>query len=363
MNIVERYFTGTGNAERCLSVIAEKLRADGHIVDMKEFLFSAGEEFSGESPDFAIFAFSTLAFSAPAAFRRWIRHLPRVGGIPAVVIAVCGSSMDNGSFVDGYGADAAGSVARILKRRGFSIAGVYEISYPVNWAQAMNPPNGDEARALLELGDAKAAIVARDIVGERCTKLRRPAGVALSLTVSVLFRLVGRRFLGLTYVADDACTGCGLCSATCPSSVIAMRGKREKGASNAHPRWNAGCQACNRCINCCPERAIQVSPARLALLLAVSVGVLVVALSFAGIPSALLGLSGWLAGLVSVSSGIALFAVLTALQFFPGRILLDLIGRSRPGRRFFLLGSWTKGFRRYMAPGFKPRACSKGEGR
>ncbi len=51
------------------------------------------------------------------------------------------------------------------------------------------------------------------------------------------------------FFADDGCTGCGICAASCPASAITMK--------NGRPAWAAQCYQCLRCINECPQQAIQ----------------------------------------------------------------------------------------------------------
>jgi ferredoxin/flavodoxin len=353
MKILAGYFTGTGNTERCLSLVAEKLRERGHSVTMKEFRFSSGTEFRDESPELSLFAFPMLGFSPPQVYLRWIKALPKVKGGKAVVVAVCGSLVAKGSVVNGYSGDATAVIAGVLRKKGFEVVGTYEVSYPENWTQASNPPDDDDRKILYDAGDAAVAEIADDIVNGSFRRLNRPGAVALGLTVGVLFRSIARRFLGLVYVADENCTGCGVCAASCPVSTIRMAGKRNANGRGARPSWQYECQACNRCINVCPTKAIQVSPLRLFLIAAVNLALLVLAIKLADLPASLLALSGVGGLVVSIVSGIIAYIALSAIQIFAGTPLMDLFGGTRFGSRLFLAGSWTRGFRRYTATGFK----------
>lgn len=51
------------------------------------------------------------------------------------------------------------------------------------------------------------------------------------------------------FYANEKCNGCGLCAKTCPASTITI--------VNGKPVWNKKCYQCLRCINYCPQRAIQ----------------------------------------------------------------------------------------------------------
>ncbi len=51
------------------------------------------------------------------------------------------------------------------------------------------------------------------------------------------------------FYATDACNGCGLCAKNCPAKTIAM--------VDGRPQWGKQCYQCLRCINECPQQAIQ----------------------------------------------------------------------------------------------------------
>lgn len=51
------------------------------------------------------------------------------------------------------------------------------------------------------------------------------------------------------FFAGDSCNGCGLCAGNCPAHAITLR--------EGKPVWAAQCYQCMRCINQCPQQAIQ----------------------------------------------------------------------------------------------------------
>ena len=55
------------------------------------------------------------------------------------------------------------------------------------------------------------------------------------------------------FYVTDACSGCGLCAAHCPANTISMAQKK--------PVWAQRCFQCLRCINECPQAAIQYTKA------------------------------------------------------------------------------------------------------
>lgn len=56
----------------------------------------------------------------------------------------------------------------------------------------------------------------------------------------------------------ELCTGCGICSETCPMDVIYM----DENTGKAYARYTEDCVACYDCEQECPVNAIYVSPRR-----------------------------------------------------------------------------------------------------
>ena len=250
----------------------------------------------------------------------------------------------------GFGAQGVGEMERALRRRGYRVVCSGEAVYPDNWLLAANPPMGTDSEHTLAEGDKAVNLFINKYISGQ-PEMIRCAFVHLvwSWPIARLFRLCGRRFLGKFFIADDRCTACGQCAASCPVRAIQMDGAPER------PRWGANCAGCYRCINLCPAQAIQISIP----LLAIHLGLNVV-LS-----------AGWLAWFVRLLRrqvmplpgpwgfglallwAVALYAALLLLQlaFVDGG--LQWLAR-RPAWRGFFLRSYTKNFRRYRAPGFQP---------
>jgi len=348
-NVIVAVFSGTGNAARAASLVLGRLTAAGHeasLVDLAagEALPTLGDE------GLLVVCSSTLGFSVPSTVMAALKAAPRSGARVAIA-CVCGATMGRRGISGGWSGAASVAALSVLRRRGYRPVGSADVSYPENWTQVSAPAEGADREAMLARGDAEATAFAdRLIQGESGPVeglfLRRNL-VTLSLgrLVGAIFRLAARRLLGRLFVADDACTSCGLCAEACPARAITMR--------NGLPAWSAGCSACNRCINLCPATAIQTSTARLVLVLGCNVAALVAA------PGAARGLLRALApglpafGLWANLAGLALYAAFTLLQLGPLDALLRAAERSAALRRLFVAGP-TRRFGRYLAPGFRP---------
>jgi len=260
--------------------------------------------------------------------------------------------MGRSGIIGGWSGAASIAALAALGRRGYRAAGSADVSYPENWTQASPPAAGADRDAMIARGDAEAEAFGESLVAGDGTFLRRdPLTRSLGRFVGFVFRVLARRALARLFVADGACTGCGLCADACPSAAIEMRDGR--------PAWSTACSACNRCINLCPAAAIQTSTARLVLVLGLNAAAMLAAPRAAdALLAAVGGGSGWPGfGLASFALSLALYAALTVLQLGPLDALLRAAERSRALRRIFVAGP-TRRFPRYLAPGFSPRIPS-----
>jgi ferredoxin len=343
------YFSATGNTERALRAASAELAAAGHAV--VEHPLRAGSAAPALSAgDGLIVAFPVLAKAAPVFVARFIRSL--VSGAEAEggrrVAAVLGTDGGDGGY-------AAERTARLLRARGYEVVAAVLASYPSNWSQALAAESADRVPGLLEAGDRTARAF-----GASLARLAAPNSAAaprprlLDYLFPRPFGLFGRRFFGKAFYADADCDACGLCARACPSATIRL-GRRK----NARPYWRANCESCNRCINICPRGAIVSSIGRPVVLMAA-----IVAFAWAGIAAfRLFGyprLSAFLAPVpLAAADALIIAAIIVASHFaaigpFDAYLLRPL--QRLPGLRRFFAWSYTKGARRYLAPGFRPSA-------
>jgi ferredoxin len=320
------------------------LEEAGHAVELRSIDGDTAPP--REVPDFTVVAYPTYSWAAPSLVRRYARMLPRAFGAKAALFTTRGGSAEPGRE-GGFAGQGLEEMERILKRRGYDVVLSGDAGYPDTWIQAVNPPSGAEAEAIITKGDAAAQAYAEALLSGRRSLYRCGTfHTAWSWTVAQLFRGPGRRTLGKTFIADDRCTACGLCVKACPVSNITLEGKR--------PRWGMHCEDCCRCFNICPEGAIQTSPLLLAFHLAANVALTALGIKSLGFvlsrPS--LNRSRLLAALVGLkiapALGVGLFLLqMTALD----GILFRLSGTKR--LRGLFTWSYTRPFNRYRTPGFK----------
>jgi NAD-dependent dihydropyrimidine dehydrogenase PreA subunit len=89
------------------------------------------------------------------------------------------------------------------------------------------------------------------IVAPFTSKLKRTTMKDLT-HLSKTSELPLERLIQLTdksFIADEKCNGCGICSRVCPVSNIIIIDKK--------PVWQNHCESCLACVNWCPQEAIQ----------------------------------------------------------------------------------------------------------
>ena len=337
MRAILHFYSATGNTARAVQAIGEQLKSAGHDVSFR--VVEGRPTPPADIPDLTVIAFPIWAWAAPHFVLSYVRRLPRTKGARAAVLSTCG----------GFGAQGVEEVVRLVERRGYRVVCSGEATYPDNWTLAANLKTGEAQRQQLAKGDALVQKFTHDLLSESPSLFYCAFGHKVwSWPIAMLFRLMGRRFMGKAFVADSQCTSCGLCAKTCPVGTIQLNG------SPARPRWNASCAACYRCINLCPAQSIQISIVRLAVHLGLNFAVtLAWAFSipwiFRQMPPLPLLISVGATVLVALTA----YVVACLIQLTAFDALLNAVATRTPLRAFFLR-TYTNSFGRYRAPGFKP---------
>jgi len=160
-----------------------------------------------------------------------------------------------------------------------------------------------------------------------------------------LYIILGRFFMGKVMYANKRCIGCGNCVRSCQAGALKLTGKRIK-----RPYWRYNCEACLRCLNVCPHRAVTAS---------LSWGIL---LWYIGTAAAFGGeLFSWIAG---VFPGLGPFRnwrtleLLNSVFYYPAFLaayfLFHHLTRLKPVSDLFHYLSLHRFFGQYLAPGLAP---------
>jgi len=249
------YFSATGNTERAVGLIKEQLVNQGHEVQVVRI--NRETQPLNDEPDRLIIAFPTVSWVPPILVQRFVRKLPKGVRKDGSRIKAAVFTADGGGCLQ-----APDHLKRMLERRKYDVFLTGRGSYPDNWLQFVPGPDEYRKREQITRGDDMTREFAGQLVVE--TPFHYKVGwihQVWSRLIGVLFAVIGRRFMGKMFIADNHCTSCRLCQKSCPVGAITM-GKGKK----AKPFWKISCESCNRCINICPEKAIISSNLRILVL-------------------------------------------------------------------------------------------------
>ena len=217
------YFSGTGNSRWVAAQIAS-LTGDKAQDIADRALDCAGERQIG-------FVFPVYAWGVPEPVRAFVKTL---GSTKAFTFAICTCGSEAG---------------HALKKLGLALDSGYSLAMPNNYI--IGADVDDEATIRRKLDAAREAL--QTIAGEilaRKPVYRVEEGALAGLKSSVVHEGF-ERFACSTkpFYAEESCNGCGLCARDCPAGTITLK--------NGKPVWGKACYQCLRCINACPQRAIQ----------------------------------------------------------------------------------------------------------
>jgi Pyruvate/2-oxoacid:ferredoxin oxidoreductase delta subunit len=338
------YFSGTGNALTASRWITEHARKKGiktNLISIDRF-----EKIlvpPAQSKRLIGFCYPTHGFNLPWIMLKFIFKFPIIKGCDVFLLNTRAGSKIGKLFVPGISGIAQILPAIILLIKGFRVKGMFPLDMPSNWISVH--PGFNQATVT----DIFAR--SRVMLEEFCEKMfddRRyirpnvlimlPIDLALA-PIALIYFMYGRFYFAKIFIASTDCDKCRLCETKCPTGSIKMIDKR--------PFWKFTCESCMRCINICPKKAIQVSHS-LAVFIAVIGSLLPVALALAFfnsfLPPLLIKMTDFF---IKWGISLSIFFIVSGLVFWLLRI--------RFINKFFAGTSLTKYWRRYMAPGIKPK--------
>ncbi|HUX95872.1 MAG TPA: EFR1 family ferrodoxin [Bacteroidales bacterium] len=246
------YISGTGNAEASSYWIADEAEKHGIKTHVQKIDRDENIKFPKNGSDTLLgFAFPTHGFNAAPIMLKFIAGFPSGMGRDVFLLNTRAGMKLYKLFMPGMSGVALLLPAFILWLKGYRCIGFRPVDLPSNWIS-------------LHPGLRKKVIVS---IFERCEKIvRRFTGKILSgrkvyrglfslpvdiliSPISLAYYVGGRFFLAKTFISNNKCTNCGLCIKECPTTSIIEVSKR--------PYWKLTCESCMRCMNHCPQRAIE----------------------------------------------------------------------------------------------------------
>lgn len=224
------YFSGTGNSKWVAKNIAERI--NDKVYDISKL---------NEIPEIKKEKQIGLVFPIYA----W--------GIPEPMILFAKKITKSNAFTFGIctcGADAGIALKKLSKI--YQLDSCYSVIMPSNYI--IGEDIEKECIILNKIENAKKEIdkISREIMQKQ--KIYRVNEGKYPKLKSTIVNTGFNKFARTTkpfYVDKEKCNGCGLCAKSCPASTITL--------VDGNPIWNTKCYQCLRCINYCPQKAIQYS--------------------------------------------------------------------------------------------------------
>lgn len=221
------YFSGTGNSRWAAQQIAALTGDETRdISKLNQMPAVAGETQIG-------LVFPVYAWGVPEPVLNFAKTL---GKTDAFTFAVCTCGSEAGYTMK--------KLAQI-----WSVRSSYSLVMPNNYIIGADVDDEQTARSKLDAAEHQLQIIAQEI--QACKPVYRvKEGHLAGLKSGIInfgFNKAARNTKA--FYVTSACNGCGLCAENCPAATISL--------VNEKPVWSEKCYQCLRCINECPQRAIQ----------------------------------------------------------------------------------------------------------
>lgn len=228
------YFSGTGNTKALAEAAAMFIRNEGSSVMLRDI--AAGDGFG--PVDLTGIFLPVYSLGAPRIVINFVQALPQGEGRAAFVIANAA----------GMAGTAHAAIARALTLKGYHVKFAEWVHMPSNYIVGREAMANEEANKIIGLGVGRviSLLSAMDTTPKSLPRFNPYTPIALAHRMFLL----GLNYMHRFYRVNTKCTGCGACVAMCPTQSIALN-------NEARPLWKVGCEHCMRCVNFCPEAAIE----------------------------------------------------------------------------------------------------------
>lgn len=246
------YISGTGNAKASSYWIADEAEKYGLKSVVQQIDRFENIKFPENSSDTLTgFAFPTHGFNAAPIMLKFIAGFPRGKGHDVFLLNTRAGMKLYKLFMPGISGVALLLPAFILWLKGYRCIGFRPVDLPSNWI-SLHP--GLKKKVIASIFERCERIVRRFtekiLTGRKVYRglFSIPVDILVS-PISLAYYVGGRFFLAKTFISNDNCDNCGLCIKDCPTGSIIEVSKR--------PYWKLTCESCMRCMNRCPQRAIE----------------------------------------------------------------------------------------------------------
>ena len=255
--------SGTGNSFRLgfwMHEICRGMGVDSEIIPIDKG--DPGREIESSPGNLVIFTYPTHGFLPPWSAIKFLFRLPRRRGVHAYCTPTRGCFYLWKIPIPGAAGLASLVPALLLPLKGYSFRGVVSVDMPVNMISIHSRLSDQSINRIKDRAQKKVERYFRVVMaGKRAfftlNNLYEAAWCSVILLFwplfPVLYLLIGKFFMGKMMFANTSCIGCGLCASSCPNGAVIMKGDKKP-----RPYWLYNCESCLRCMNYCPQNAVEV---------------------------------------------------------------------------------------------------------
>jgi ferredoxin len=230
MGAVIYYFSSTGNSLLIAQIIAKKLE-NCKIKPMAETI---EKEPVGGTGIIIGFTFPVFNFGMPRLVKKFIECLEVEAGTNCFAYISYG----------GFGANTLGMLEDILVKKNIRLFYANEVKMPKSNASS---PGYKAINQEINSAIFKVEKASKDIANKVQRPVKRKAECLTRVTNNWLYENISE--YDKKFLVNNQCTNCGLCTRICPVNNIKIE--------NQHPIWLHRCEQCLRCLQWCPNEAIQ----------------------------------------------------------------------------------------------------------
>jgi Pyruvate/2-oxoacid:ferredoxin oxidoreductase delta subunit len=234
MKTIIYWFSGTGNSLAAAKALAKQC-GDAELIPMARAIKNP-QPFAQRIG----LVFPVYAFCPPALVARFVEKL--------------NASPDAYIFsVITYAGSSGGTLAvlrRMLQKRGLDLAAGWGVKMPENFPPFGGAPAPEKQQTVNTAADAQIRKIAAELQSSPRGRYEKSSVVwrVLSRMVYPFFRKYVRR-ADRSFLADEKCNGCCICTRVCPVNNVAM--------IDGRPSWMGHCEQCYACFHWCPQKAVQ----------------------------------------------------------------------------------------------------------
>ena len=246
------YISGTGNAEASSYWIADEAEKQGIKTLVQRIDRIENIRFPENKSDTLLgFAFPTHGFNSAPIMLKFIAGFPRGNGSDVFLLNTRAGMKLSRLFMPGLSGVALILPAFLLWLKGYRCIGFRPVDLPSNWISLHPGIRENVIASIFERCEKIVRIFTRKILsGKKIYRglLSLPVDLLVS-PIALAYYAGGRFFLAKTFISNNKCTNCGLCIKDCPTESIIEVSHR--------PYWKLSCESCMRCMNRCPNKAIE----------------------------------------------------------------------------------------------------------